>query len=515
MRTASGIILGIFLLLTGCLPQGSNEGGSKKPPNILFIMSDDHASKAISAYSDEFIQTPHIDRLAREGMLFQNAFVTNAICGPSRAVILTGLHSHLNGVRDNHTSFDPSQITFPGLLQESGYQTALVGKWHLKSQPKGFDYWNILPGQGDYYNPSFIDNGNDTIYEGYVTDITTDLAIDWLENRNGSSPFCLMVHHKAPHRNWMPDLKNLDAFESIRFPVPGNFHEDLSQRASLKDQKLTIRQHMDFQMDLKIPCDTCPVDEVNSWAPGAYELRLSRMNPEQRMRWNKGYASEIEQYFNGDLSGVSLDEWKLQRYLEDYLRCIISVDESVGALLNYLDENGLAENTLVVYTSDQGFFLGEHGLFDKRYMYEESMQTPLLMKYPGKISPGTSNQMLVQNLDLAPTFLELAGTDTPAEMQGQSLVPLFSDPEPSDWRDALYYHFYESGWGVRKHEGIRTERYKLIHFFDEEEFWELYDLQTDPEEMNNLYGKDSFEDLTKELLSGLDSLKTEYQVPSE
>jgi len=515
MKRAFCIIHGILVLLTSCSTQGSSEKDSIKPPNILFIMSDDHASKAISAYSDDLIQTPNIDRLAEEGMLFQKAFVTNAICGPSRAVILTGLHSHLNGVIDNHTSFDPSLPTFPALLQESGYQTALVGKWHLKSQPNGFDYWNILPGQGDYYNPSFIENGKDTLYEGYVTDITTDLAIEWLENRDGSSPFCLMVHHKAPHRNWMPDLQKLDAFESVRFPVPENFHEDLSQRASLKDQKLTVRQHMDIRMDLKIPCDTCPVDEVNSWAPGAYELRLSRMNPEQKKRWNKGYASEIEQYFSGELRGISFDEWKLQRYLEDYLRCIISVDESVGALLNYLDENGLAENTLVVYTSDQGFFLGEHGLFDKRYMYEESMQTPLLMKFPGKIIPGTSSQMLVQNLDFAPTFLELAGTQIPAEMQGYSLASLFSDPNPSDWRNALYYHFYESGWGVLKHEGLRTERYKLIHFYGEDEFWELYDLQTDPEEMTNLFGKETYADLTIELTSKLDSLKTLYHLPAE
>jgi arylsulfatase A-like enzyme len=269
---------------------------------------------------------------------------------------------------------------------------------------------------------------------------------------------------------------------------------------------------MDYHLDLKIPCDTCPVDEVNSWAPGAYRKALDRMNPGQRERWHLGYASEQEQFFSGELGGLSLDEWKLQRYLEDYLRCIISVDESVGALLDYLDKTGLAENTLVVYTSDQGFFLGEHGLFDKRYMYEESMQTPLLMKYPGKINAGSSSQMLVQNLDLAPTFLELAGCEIPEQMQGRSLLPILNGQDPGDWRKVLYYHFYESGWGVRKHEGIRTERYKLIRYYGEEEFWELFDLNNDPEEMQNLFGSEAYVELTAGLSQQLDSLKTAYGV---
>ncbi len=515
MRTGLNIVFAVTtFFLMGC-------GGRKTEslqvvtPNILFIMSDDHAPTAVSAYSDDLIETPNIDRLAKEGMLFHNAFVTNAICGPSRAVILTGLHSHMNGVRDNHTAFNPDQSTFPGLLREAGYQTALVGKWHLKSQPEDFDYWNILPGQGDYYNPAFINNGRDTIYEGYVTNITTDLAIDWLETLDHSAPFCLMVHHKAPHRNWMPDLKHLDAFESARFPVPGSYNEELSERASLKDQKLTIRDHMDYHLDLKIPCDTCPIDEVNSWAPGAYQQALDRMNVQQRAQWEMGYVSEREQFFGGALNDLSLDEWKLQRYLEDYLRCILSVDESVGNLLNYPDENGLTENTIVIYTSDQGFFLGEHGLFDKRYMNEASMRTPLLMRYPRKIAPGSSSQKLVQNLDLSPTLLDMAELSIPGEMQGISLMPLLSDPDPKSWRKALYYHFYESGWGVDKHEGIRTDRYKLICFYGEEEYWELFDLRTDPEELNNLYETGSYEALTEELKAGLDSLKLQYRVSGE
>jgi len=500
----------IFLL--GCSRGRSVDGWQDAVPNIIFIMSDDHAPTAVSAYSDNLIKTPNIDRLAEEGMLFRNAFVTNAICGPSRAVILTGLHSHLNGVRDNHTAFNPEQTTFPALLRDAGYLTALVGKWHLKSQPEDFDYWNILPGQGDYYNPAFIENGRDTIYEGYVTNITTDLAIDWLESLDGSAPFCLMVHHKAPHRNWMPDLKNLDSLESKQFSIPASFEEDLTGRPSLRDQKLTIRDHMDFNYDLKIPCDTCPVDEVNTWAPGAYLKALKRMNPDQKAKWEEGYASEREQFSGGTLKRLTENEWKLQRYLEDYLRCILSVDESVGNLLSYLDENGMYENTIVIYTSDQGFFLGEHGLFDKRYMYEESMRTPLLMRYPGYIAPASQRDQLVQNLDLAPTILELAGEAIPDQMQGISLAPLLSGPEPESWRKALYYHFYESGWGVHKHEGIRTERHKLIRFYGEEEFWELFDLKTDPEELHNLYGEPSLEGLTRDLKTGLDSMKNLYRV---
>ncbi len=504
------VLTSIFLL--GCSKDKGGVARQDVVPNILFIMSDDHAPTAVSAYSDDLVKTPHIDRLAKEGMLFSNAFVTNAICGPSRAVILTGLHSHLNGVRDNHTAFNPDQTTFPALLRDAGYLTALVGKWHLKSQPEDFDYWNILPGQGDYYNPAFIKNGRDTIYEGYVSNITTDLAIDWLESLDGSAPFCLMVHHKAPHRNWMPDLKYLDSLESKHFPISDSYDEVLSGRPSLRDQKLTIREHMDYNYDLKIPCDTCPVDEVNSWAPGAYQKALDRMNPQQRTEWEEGYASEYEQFFGGTLKGFSEDEWKLQRYLEDYLRCILSVDESVGDLLNYLDKNGLSENTIVIYTSDQGFFLGEHGLFDKRYMYEESMRTPLLMRYPGQIIPGSNTEELVQNLDLAPTILELAGVDVPDQMQGNSMLPLLSGDKPDSWRKALYYHFYESGWGVAKHEGIRTERYKLIRFYGQEEFWELFDLETDPKELHNLYDEPSYSALTTELKAGLDSLKYQYRV---
>jgi arylsulfatase A-like enzyme len=478
-------------------------------------MSDDHAPTAVSAYSSRLIETAHIDRLAKEGIMFHNAFVTNAICGPSRAVILTGIHSHLNGVKDNHTSFNPEQTTFPGLLRAAGYQTALVGKWHLQSQPANFDYWNVLPGQGDYYNPAFINNGKDTIYEGYVTDITTDLALEWLKGRKKSAPFCLMVHHKAPHRNWMPDLQYLDSLEEEKFPVPGNYHEDISKRPSLKDQELTVREHMDFQLDLKIPCDTCPVAKVNSWAPEAYKKRVGRMNATQRALWEDGYASEQAQFFKGGLKGKALDEWKLQRYLEDYLRCILSVDQSVGKILSYLDESGLAENTIVIYTSDQGFFLGEHGLFDKRYMFEESMRTPLLIRYPGDIDPGISSRKLVQNLDLAPTFLDVAGVAIPKEMQGRSLKQLFSEPAPVEWRDALYYHFYESGWGVLKHEGIRTERHKLIRYYGEDEFWELFDLRTDPEEMFNLYGEKLYQELEEELTIKLDSLKQHYRVTEE
>ena len=505
------VIPAIAIITFGC--RGHQAGSSGEQPNIIFIMADDHATQALGCYGSRIIETANIDKLADEGMLFNKAFVTNSICAPSRAVILTGKHSHLNGVPNNHARFDSSQVSFPKILQKIGYQSAMIGKWHLKSQPTGFDYWNVLPGQGDYYNPRFINNGSDTSYHGYVTDIITDLSLEWLSNRRKSEPFLLMVHHKAPHRNWMPDFKHLNVFDDVEFPKPASFHDDYSGKEHLHQQKLTVARHMDMVYDLKIPCDTCPEEEVNRWARGEYRKQIMEMDTGQVSSWNKGYEQEIDHYETSSFNNDELVNWKYQRYLQDYLRCILSIDENVGRILKFLDQHGLADNTVVVYTSDQGFFLGEHGLFDKRYMYEESLRTPLVIRYPERIKPGLICNELVQNLDIAPTILEMAGANIPVEMQGQSLQALFKTPAMANWRDAVYYQFFESGWGVPQHYGIRTKNHKLIHFLSEPENWELYDLENDPNEMVNLYNDPSSEPLMQDLKSRLAELRNYYKVP--
>jgi len=507
------LFLGSLFILAFCNCQKRNKDhfSDINTPNILFIMSDDHANKAISAYHEGLINTPNIDQIGKEGILFKNAFVTNSICAPSRAVILTGKHSHLNGIKTNHDQFDGSQVTFPKLLQENGYQTALVGKWHLKTEPTGFDYWNILPGQGDYYNPDFIDMGDTTIYQGYVTNIIADLALNWLENRNEEKPFCLMVHHKAPHRNWMPDLKHLDKYEDIKLPIPSTYNDDYTGRESLKKQMLTIKDHMDYVYDFKIPCDTCPVAEVNRWAHQSYEREMNRMTEGQKLMWENGYKIEIDDFIKASQSDSGLKAWKFQRYLEDYLRCITSVDENVGKLLDYIDRSGIGENTVVVYTSDQGFFLGEHGLFDKRYMYDESLRTPLLIRFPGRINPGITSDQLVQNLDIAPTLLDLAGISIPEVMQGKSMIPLFDESANIAWRKAIYYHFFEKGWGVDSHYGIRTDRYKIIHFYDDSDQWEFFDLKEDPVEMINLIDNPRYAKTISDLKEQLHSLQNQYK----
>jgi arylsulfatase A-like enzyme len=501
-----------FVLAIGACDQKQSVVDQAKP-NIVFIMTDDHATNAISAYGGKLNETPHIDKLAEEGIRFERAFVTNSICAPSRAVILTGKYSHLNGVRDNDTRFDSSQVTFPKLLQENGYETAIVGKWHLKSQPTGFDYWNVLPGQGRYYNPAFINNGEDTVYQGYVTDIITEKALQWLSSRQSDQPFMLMVHHKGPHRNWMPALKYLDQYDNTKFPVPETFYDDYAGREHLINQSLTVAQHMDVMYDLKIPCDTCSMASINNWSRNAYKHMMSRLSGEQRAAWDAGYEEEIEGFYQIDHSGRAFAEWKLNRYLQDYLRTISSVDESVGKINHYLQENGLAENTLIIYTSDQGFFLGEHGLFDKRYMYEESFQTPLIMKYQAEIKGSIQTAQLVLNLDIAPTLVDVAGVQVPAFMQGRSLVPLFEDPEKAVWREAVYYHFYEEAFGVPHHYGIRTNNFKLIWFDTEPVSWEFYDLKEDPKEVNNLYGNSRYQDEIDNLKEKLTELRDEYEIP--
>ena len=508
MKYLARIFIGIVLL--SCSEKKSDMDLPK--PNILFIMSDDHAYQAISAYGYNLIQTPNIDRLAEEGILFQNSYVTNSICSPSRAVLLTGKHSHLNGVRDNYTSFDGSQQTFPKILQEEGYETAIIGKWHLHSNPTAFDYYHILNGQGEYYNTFFIREGDTTQIHGYVTDITTDLAIEWLNSRQSEKPFCLLLHHKAPHRNWMPNIKHLAMYENVDLPVPETYFDDYATRSrAAREQEMEIARDLRDAWDLKIK----PEDpDIDNWEDKGYARHYGKlMTDEQRAAWDAHYDPLNEAYKNSDMSKEENAIWKYQRYMKDYLRCIASVDENVGRILEALDKLNLDENTLVVYTSDQGFYLGEHGWFDKRFMYKESFRMPLLMRYPNGMSKGKIVTQLVQNLDFAPTFLDLAGISIPEDMQGLSLTPLFGQESPAEFRESLYYHYYEfpAEHMVKRHNGIQNERYKLIHFYNDIDAWELYDLQNDPNEVNNLIGDPGHSDLVKSLKEELKQLQIQYK----
>jgi arylsulfatase A-like enzyme len=513
-----------LLLLLSTPAASSGEDARTHPddrPNIVFIMADDHAQRAVSCYGSDLIQTPNIDRIAREGVRCTQSFVTNAICAPSRAVLLTGKYSHLNGLRDNRDVFDGNQVTFPKLLQQAGYQTALVGKWHLKSPPQGFDYWNILPGQGNYYNPRFIEMGDTTQHTGYVTKLTTDFAIEWIRGRDPVKPFCLLFHHKAPHRNWMPDSQHLSMFDSVDLPLPANLFDTYESRsAAAREQEMEIARHLAEGFDLKLPLDyVARVGSDQEIRPGwdavkTWKTRYDRMTPQQRAAWEAAYGPENERFIKDGLSGRKLTEWKYQRYIKDYLRCVASIDDNIGRFLDFLDEEGLTANTLVVYTSDQGFFLGEHGWYDKRFMYEESLGTPLLIRHPRSIPAGSVVEEMVLNLDFAPTFLDYAGVAVPDAMQGASLRPLLHGDRQEGWRSSIYYHYYEypHGWhNVMRHYGIRTDRYKLIHFYNDIDAWELYDLQEDPSEMHNLYHVPEYQKTVEELRQELRKLRTAYQ----
>jgi arylsulfatase A-like enzyme len=486
------------------------------PPNIIFIMSDDHAEQAISAYGSELVETPNIDRIAREGVLFRNAFVTNSICAPSRAVFLTGKYSHRNGLRDNRDEFDGSQLTFPKLLQQAGYQTAIVGKWHLKTAPTGFDHWKVLIGQGEYYSPVFLENGREVRQDGYVTDLITDSALEYLERRDRSRPFLLVYNHKAPHRNWMPAIRHLDTYEDRDIPFPQTFWDDYEGRPAAKGADMRIAD-MFLSMDMKLQErfygeETGTGGQKGFPADEAWRGSYGRMTAEEREAWDAHYDPMGEAFAKEPPTGRALTEWKYQRYMKDYLRCIVAVDENVGRVLDYLDESGLAENTLVVYTSDQGFYLGEHGWYDKRFMYEESLAMPLVVRYPAAVPAGRTSDALVLNLDFAPTLLDFAGVTAPEEMQGRSLRPLLDGPPPTHWRDAFYYHYYEfpHGWhDVRAHYGVRTDRHKLIRFYGDMDVWELYDLATDPNELHNVYGQAGYEVVQADLHRRLDALREE------
>jgi arylsulfatase A-like enzyme len=492
----------IFLVLLACRGQSSLLAAEPSRPNILFIFSDDHAYQAVSAYGYGFGQTPNIDRIGAEGMRFERCLVTNSLCGPSRATVLTGKYSHANHFYNNTNSrFDGSQTTMPKLLRAAGYTTAIVGKWHLETDPTGFDYWNILPGQGQYYNPPMFRNGRRIVHPGYVTEIITDLALDWLKNgRDKSKPFLLMVHHKAPHREWEPSLKNVSMYDGVKWPEPPTLFDDYWGRGLAEhSQKMEIAKAMnDRDLKLKPP---------------------PTMNAEQRKAWDAYYDPRNEDFRKQNLEGADLVRWKYQRYMHDYLATIAGVDQSVGELLAYLKENNLEQNTIVVYSSDQGFFLGEHGWFDKRWIFEQSLRAPLLVRWPGVIKPGGVNKAdIVSNLDFAETFLDAAGVAVPPEMQGRSFVPVLRGQTPADWRTGFYYHYYEhpGPHNVARQYGVITDRYKLVYFYEPQfNYWELFDLRTDPMEMQSVYNDPNYADVQKDLHAQLDRLRAELKVPAQ
>lgn len=491
----------------------------RQRPNILFIFSDDHATHAIGAYEgwlQSLNPTPEIDRLAASGMLFSNSFCTNAICGPSRAVIQTGKHSHKNGFLSNGDSFEWNQQTFPKLLQAAGYQTVLYGKSHLKGKPQGYDDWKVLPGQGAYYNPDFITPEGEVRITGHCTDIVTDFAVEWLhEKRDPEKPFMLMVQHKAPHRNWMPALRHLELYEDQTIPEPATLFDRWEDNASgARNQEMEIGRHMNLNSDLFL--DMTP--EYNPPAEDQFNGRttgwiVDRMTPEQLEPWRAFYGPQNKEFQEAQLTGKDLVRWKYQRYLKNYLRCVRGVDESVGRLRKTLEELGLDQNTIVIYSSDQGFYLGDHGWFDKRWMYEESLKMPLIISWPGVTPPGSKNQAMVQNLDYAETFLEIAGAPIPNDMQGKSLVPLLKrEADEATFRESIYYHFYEypGSHMVPKHNGVRNSRYKLIHFYELGE-WEFYDLKSDPDELQNVYHNSDYTSVISSMKRELAKLKNYYE----
>mgnify|MGYP001048781941 FL=1 len=460
-----------------------------KQPNIVFIMSDDHAYQAMSCYGHGLNETPHIDRIAKEGIRFDRCYCTNSICTPSRATILTGQYNHTNGVRTLHDSLDNTRQTFPKLLQKAGYQTAIVGKWHLghgeKHDPTGFDYWNVLPGQGLYHNPVFYEMGKEVQYEGYATDLITEKSIEWMEQRDKEKPFLLMCHHKAPHRPWEPADKYKNLYDDIEFPYPDTFDDDYSTRGRAAHKaKMRIEDLKEKDVKAKTPAGLTLAEEKR---------------------------------------------WKYQRYIKDYLRCIASVDDSVGEILGYLEKEGIIDNTLIIYTSDQGFYLGEHGWFDKRFMYEESFRMPFIVRYPKEISAGSISTDFVMNVDFAPTFLEYAGISIPEDMQGESIRPLLQGELPTDWRKTIYYRYWEcdtpeqpSEHNVFPHYGVRTDRYKLIYYYthgldlsvNQEDGpiapeWEFYDLEKDPAELNNVYGNPGYSQEIQSLKEELERIRQE------
>lgn len=489
------VILGV--LLAGVTRLDARAVAAEPPrPNIVFLFADDLTCQAISSYGEQrrLLQTPHMDRIGREGMRFDRCLVTNSICGPSRATILTGKYSHRNGFYNNSNGrFDGTQTTFPKLLQQSGYSTALIGKWHLVSEPTGFDHWHILPGQGLYYNPPMIRNGEKVQHTGYVTDLITDLSLDWLKQRDRSKPFLLMCQHKAPHREWAPALRHLGWDGDRMYPEPETLFDDFAgrSRAVLEHDMGLDRTFTDLDAKFRRP-------------PNINDLQLES--------WNRYYEPRNAAFREAAPTGKDLVRWRYNRYMHDYLACVKGVDESVGRLLDFLETEGLAENTLVVCSSDQGFFLGEHGWFDKRWIFEESLRTPLLVRWPKVVKPGSVENRIVSLLDFAETFLEVAGAEIPPDMQGRSLLPLLKGQAPDDWRKSLYYHYYEFPvpHNVRPHYGVVTDRFKLVHYYKPDiDEWELLDREQDPLEVKNLYADPAYASTVAELKLELERLRRE------
>ncbi|MDF1755769.1 MAG: sulfatase [Verrucomicrobiales bacterium] len=490
------LVLGTLMFLN-C---ASSITASPQRPNILFLFTDDHATQAISAYGDNYLTeiapTPGIDRIANEGILFRRCYVTNSICGPSRAVIQTGKYSHLNGFRKNGDTFDGSQVTVPKLLRKAGYETAIVGKWHLKSTPTGFDHYEVLKGQGQYYNPGLFTNGEMIKHVGYTSDIIGDQSIKWLESRDKEKPFFLMSQQKAPHGRWEPALRHLEWLDDVRVPEPKSLFDDYSGRSGpAAGHTMGIADHM-----------------------GEKRLMLSyssKFTPEQFEVFDAYFRPRNEAFLAAKVTGKDRTRWHYQRYIKNYLRCVRGMDENVTKLLKYLDDNDLAENTVVFYSSDQGFYLGEHGWFDKRWMYEESYRTPLVIRWPGVIKPGSINaDDLVSNIDFPETFLDIAEAPIPEAMQGRSLLPLLKGSTPNDWRKSHYYHYYESGGhGVALHYGVTDGRYKLIRFPEPKyDTWEFYDLETDPHEMESRYNDPSLAEEQSRMKAELEKLRTDLKV---
>ena len=510
--------LSLGLCALPLLPVAAQTGDER--PNIIFIMSDDHARQAMSIYGHpigKIAPTPNIDRIGNEGAVFMNNYCCNSISGPSRAAVLTGKHSHKNGFMQNsNKGFDGSQLTLPKVLQANGYETAIIGKWHLISKPTGFDHWMILNDQGDYCNPYFITENDTTQHMGYVTDLITQYCEEWLDNREGKGckPFFLMMHHKAVHRNWVPAERHYRLYEHTKFPLPDNYFDAYEGRYAAEMQKMNIYRDMyeghDLKMVAGIDSDKLLFDP---W-PHAF---LGTMTPEEQRRFLDAYRERNNEFYSKKRSFKEVAEWKYQRYMQDYMATVASVDESVGEILDYLKRTGLDKNTIVVYTTDQGFYLGEHGWFDKRFMYEESFGMPMLMRWPEHIKPGTKVTALTQNIDFAPTFLDMCGIGVPEEMQGESFKDIVETGKtPKNWRKSLYYHYYEfPGFhSVRAHYGVRMGQYKLMHFY-KEDIWELYDLKKDPQEMHNIYGQKGTEKVTGELKAELKRLQKQYDVPAE
>lgn len=503
-----------------------------RPLNIVYIMSDDHAYQMISAYDKRYISTPNIDAIAREGVRFTESFVANSISGPSRACMLTGKHSHMNGKINNETShqFDQSQQTLPKLLRAGGYQTAMIGKIHLDGIPQGFDHWAILPGQGDYYNPYFIvpkgmhlnkgyslPDGQDAKetervrYHGYVTSIITDMSLDWLEQRDKTKPFALFIHHKAAHRCWMADTVDLNAYEDRTFPTPETFDDDYAGRPAAAAQQMNILKDMDITYDLKMRTNPKPSGLGRHYIRDIY----GDLQSDVKAKFDSLYDPMSRAFFANPPQGRELAVWKYNRYMRDYAKVINSLDRNIGRVLQYLKEHDLLDNTLIVYTSDQGFYMGEHGWFDKRFMYEESLRTPLVMRLPKGYDKRGDVTTMVQNIDYAPTFLDMAGLPIPEDIQGTSLRKLLlkNGKEPDLGRKALYYHFYEypGEHAVRRHYGIRNTRYKLMHFYGDIDKWELYDLKKDPNELHNVFDDPSYAKVRKQLERDLEELRVYYK----